>query len=849
MDPGPHSHVVDQRTCSSERLAEDQAGRRRRPRRIEAQARQALEEAADGGVRLQAREVHPDADVRARARRRGAGARSRGATSKRSGSANTAGSRLAAATETRDEVAARGSRRRRARRRASRSGRPSPRRARAAATPRSRWAAARVAPRRARAGPDATAGARSRWRSCPRSSRCRRRAAPRRWRRPRALEAAGRAGGRSSDEPGRRRATAPIGRAAASANAARPAAGTSPPAVTSVTAATIASYQPRTAPVSASASPSACGHDRRGERAGEAAPQLGRARAARSRRSSRSTSSATSVREALPHRRRRRNGRANGARWRVVLGAVEREHARADHLPGREARVVDGERLGVAHHLQREVAARDEPAVQRRQPRHRLALAQPGEQRMSVGRRQGLDGDCDLLVIGGGVMGLFTAYHASERFGRVVVLERGRIGDPMTASYGRTRSFRNDYLDATYARLAHEAFRLWGDFELQTATRAPRALRLPEHRQALGHPRPGRHLRAAEPRDAGAPRPARPSPSTAPRCAAASPTSTPTWGASTSTAGVVDLPAVTGALTRALAERGVAACSRASRRPRSSATATAAASPPTPASSPRDRSSSPPGTARTTSWRCCPAARCSVPLTKDRPSEAKYFVPPAGRARALHRGRHAGDRLPRHRDLLPPDRRRARRRREDRLLQPARHAARAPRRSTASRSFVEQCMPGLRDAEVSDVEDVDQCDYDLVADDDFVLGADPGRRQRVRRRRLARHRLQVRALGGARARRARRSRAAPSTTSPASTRAVSSQKGGPRWRVRRSGPCSSVSLTASSLGAEGYVFELERRGYVKAGPVRPRGDPRRARRAAPAAPRVPARGRPTSWSR
>ena len=76
--------------------------------------------------------------------------------------------------------------------------------------------------------------------------------------------------------------------------------------------------------------------------------------------------------------------------------------------------------------------------------------------------------DCDLLVIGGGVMGRFTAYHASERQARVVVLEQGRIGDPATASYGRTRSFRNDYLDATYARLAHEAFRLWGDFERRT---------------------------------------------------------------------------------------------------------------------------------------------------------------------------------------------------------------------------------------------------------------------------------------------------------------------------------------------------------------------------------------------
>ena len=76
----------------------------------------------------------------------------------------------------------------------------------------------------------------------------------------------------------------------------------------------------------------------------------------------------------------------------------------------------------------------------------------------------------DLVVIGAGVMGLFTAYHASERGEDLVVLERGRIGDPLTASYGRTRSFRNDYLDATYTRLAHEAFRLWGEFEARTGT-------------------------------------------------------------------------------------------------------------------------------------------------------------------------------------------------------------------------------------------------------------------------------------------------------------------------------------------------------------------------------------------
>ena len=76
----------------------------------------------------------------------------------------------------------------------------------------------------------------------------------------------------------------------------------------------------------------------------------------------------------------------------------------------------------------------------------------------------------DLVIIGGGVMGRFTAYHAAERTSKVVVLERGRIGDPATASYGRTRSYRSDYLDATYARLAQEAIHLWEDFERRTGS-------------------------------------------------------------------------------------------------------------------------------------------------------------------------------------------------------------------------------------------------------------------------------------------------------------------------------------------------------------------------------------------
>ena len=79
--------------------------------------------------------------------------------------------------------------------------------------------------------------------------------------------------------------------------------------------------------------------------------------------------------------------------------------------------------------------------------------------------------DTDLIIVGGGVMGLFTAYYASELGRRVSVFERGRVGDPATASYGRTRSYRNDYLDPTYVRLAREAIRLWDVFEAREQVR------------------------------------------------------------------------------------------------------------------------------------------------------------------------------------------------------------------------------------------------------------------------------------------------------------------------------------------------------------------------------------------
>jgi sarcosine oxidase len=329
----------------------------------------------------------------------------------------------------------------------------------------------------------------------------------------------------------------------------------------------------------------------------------------------------------------------------------------------------------------------------------------------------------DLLVIGGGVMGLFTAYHAAERSADVVVLERGRIGDPMTASYGRTRSFRNDYLDATYARFAHEAFHLWGDFERRTGSRALVRCGCMNIGKRSVTPDLGRtyaqlsyetltQLRLRTESFDGAALRERFSYLDA------------DMARLDVDAGVVDLPAVTAALPRALGERGVRTLEGVS---------TTAIEP----DGALYRVVTDSGEFLTRSLvvtaghgtndvlAVLPGCRLRVPITKDRPSEAKYFSPPAG-----DRHRFTSDAMPVIAYLdagiychpiveglvdavkvgyyNPPD---------------------MPRDTTpigGIASFVEQCMPGLATATARDVEDVDQCDYDLVEDDDFVLGAIPG---------------------------------------------------------------------------------------------------------------------------
>ncbi|HEX3455029.1 MAG TPA: FAD-dependent oxidoreductase [Gaiellaceae bacterium] len=74
----------------------------------------------------------------------------------------------------------------------------------------------------------------------------------------------------------------------------------------------------------------------------------------------------------------------------------------------------------------------------------------------------------DVAVVGGGVMGLATAW-ALRRAGREpVVLEQFRVGDTHGSSHGATRIFRLAYAEEEWVRLAQEALVLWRELEAET---------------------------------------------------------------------------------------------------------------------------------------------------------------------------------------------------------------------------------------------------------------------------------------------------------------------------------------------------------------------------------------------
>jgi len=331
-----------------------------------------------------------------------------------------------------------------------------------------------------------------------------------------------------------------------------------------------------------------------------------------------------------------------------------------------------------------------------------------------------------LTIIGGGVMGLMTAYHAAAQAQTVTVIDRSQVGDPATASFGLTRSVRNDYRDAEYARLAFEARRLWHELERDCGQRllvdsgclnlfkatvtpdldssyAVESYAVLEQLQLRREALNGAQLKERFPQfDADG-------------------------GWLDVDAGFADLAAVTAALREGLRARGVQLIENCEPRgiSRSGPTWTVHTDA-GPVES--DVLVVTAGLGTNDILSLVPGCSVRFPLSSDRPTQSKYFIPPPGSehmftesvlpvfayldigiyGHPMYEGKTPGVKIGFYN---PPD------------------VARTPSPIGSVEQFVAECVPGLRDAEVVDVavaSGVDTCWYDLVADDEFILGAVPG---------------------------------------------------------------------------------------------------------------------------
>jgi glycine/D-amino acid oxidase-like deaminating enzyme len=335
-------------------------------------------------------------------------------------------------------------------------------------------------------------------------------------------------------------------------------------------------------------------------------------------------------------------------------------------------------------------------------------------------------GSTRLTIIGGGVMGLMTAYYAAPQAASVTVLEKTRVGDPATASFSLTRSARNDYLDPQYARLAYEARQLWLDLQASGGERMlvdcgclnlAKAAVTPD----LDHSYAFRSFAVLEQLDL--PRQA----FTAAELARRYPQFSADAGRLDIEAGFIDVPAVTRFLRQALAERGVRVAEAAGVRGinRSGGGWRVA-------SDAGDTESDvvviTAGLGTNDLLGLVPGCKVRFPLRPDRPSQSKYFIPkPTERdlfteqalpvfayldigiyGHPLYDGLTPGVKIGFYN---PPD------------------TSRVPSHIGSVEDFVDECMPGLRGARVVDVaaaSGTDTCSYDLVADDEFIIGPVPG---------------------------------------------------------------------------------------------------------------------------
>jgi glycine/D-amino acid oxidase-like deaminating enzyme len=331
----------------------------------------------------------------------------------------------------------------------------------------------------------------------------------------------------------------------------------------------------------------------------------------------------------------------------------------------------------------------------------------------------------NLTIIGGGIMGLCTAYYASEFVQKITILEKATIGEgnQAAASFSYTRSIRNDYLDPLYARLAYEARKLWLELQAKAAepfiidcgclniakeniTREPAETYAAQSYNTLT----SLHLKTEA--------------FTRETLQRRYPQFDVDMGRLDVEAGLLYVPIITQTLLALLKQRNVnmvegVNVTGVEQRDKHLHVGTDAGEFVT------EKLVVTAGLGTNDVLQCIDGCAVHFPLIPDRPSQCKYFIPPSEKramfttdalpvfayldvgiyGHPIYEGKTPGVKIGFYN---PPDINR---------LNTSIHDV---------HSFVEECMPTLRDADAVDVTDVDQCFYDLVADDNFILGNVPG---------------------------------------------------------------------------------------------------------------------------
>ncbi len=322
-------------------------------------------------------------------------------------------------------------------------------------------------------------------------------------------------------------------------------------------------------------------------------------------------------------------------------------------------------------------------------------------------------------------MGLFTAYFAASLVNKITVLEKSTIGEgnKAAASFSYTRSIRNDYLDPFYARLAYEARKLWVELQHRAAeafmidcgclniAKESITPKLGEtYAEQSYNTLTGMHLKTEA--------------FTRETLQQRFPQFDADMGRLDVEAGFLYAPVITQTLLGLLKARHVniveeVEVTHIEQRDHRLHIITSAGE----FVSEKLVVTAGLGTNEVLER----VAGCTVrfPLVPDRPSQCKYFIPSEEK-----RGMFTADALPVFAYLdvgiyghpiykgktqgvkigfyNPPD------------------VTTVNTRIRDVHSFVDECMPALGDAEAIDVTDVDQCFYDLVRDDNFILGDVPG---------------------------------------------------------------------------------------------------------------------------